>query len=121
MQQAMKTLMGQINPQNSPFDNSGFPSSSPLPFPMPPGSVPTTAPSPPASQPAGMMDIPATKVEAVQTTEVKAQWKHEQGEDETRKVETTAKKEQKNYGIEGPLTFLKHVLFLYYVNFTVHA
>ncbi|KAF5737813.1 protein TIC 40 chloroplastic-like isoform X2 [Tripterygium wilfordii] len=92
MQQAMKTLMGQINPQNSPFDSAGFPSSSPFPF-----AMPTTSPSPPASQPALMMDIPATKVEAVPTIEVKEERKDEQGKDETRKVESAAKKEQKNY------------------------
>ncbi|KAF5747467.1 protein TIC 40 chloroplastic [Tripterygium wilfordii] len=98
MQQAMKTMMGQMNTQNSPFNNAGFPSSSPFPFPMPPGSVPTTSPSPPASQPAITMDISATKVEPVPTTEVKEERKDEQGKDETRKDQTAAKKEQKNYG-----------------------
>lgn len=67
MQQAFKTLMGQMDPQNKGFSNAAFSPGSPFPFPMPPSSGPATSPSPAASQPVVTVDVPATKVEASAT------------------------------------------------------
>lgn len=75
MQQAFKTMMGQMNTQNNPFDSGAFSPGSPFPFPMPmpPGpatpanstSTQSQAASPrTASQSTVTVDIPATKVEA---------------------------------------------------------
>ncbi|XP_024972425.1 protein TIC 40, chloroplastic [Cynara cardunculus var. scolymus] len=82
MQQAFKTMMGQMDSQNNQFTNAGFSPGSPFPFPTPvaPGS---TAPSPgspfpfpappspsstassgPASQRTVTVDVPRTKPEA---------------------------------------------------------
>ncbi|PWA59279.1 Concanavalin A-like lectin/glucanase, subgroup [Artemisia annua] len=51
MQQAFKTMMGQMDTQNNQFGNAGFSPGSPFPFPTPatPGSSPF--PFPPPSQP----------------------------------------------------------------------
>ncbi|KAK7290307.1 hypothetical protein RIF29_04626 [Crotalaria pallida] len=88
MQQALKTMMGQMNPQSSPFDNAAFSGGSPFPFPMPPPSAsgpgasasspstqyrPPSAPS--ASQSSVTVDVPATKVEAAPDTNVKDEGK----------------------------------------------
>ncbi|XVE72234.1 hypothetical protein DITRI_Ditri11bG0023000 [Diplodiscus trichospermus] len=64
MQQAFKTMMGQMNTQNNQFSNAAFPSGSPFPFPVPPSPGPATSPSPSSSQPAVTVDVSATKVEA---------------------------------------------------------
>ncbi|XP_058787872.1 protein TIC 40, chloroplastic [Vicia villosa] len=75
MQQAFKTMMGQMNTQNNPFDSSTFSSGSPFPFPMPPASGPATpagfagnqsqaTSARTASQSTVTVDIPETKVEA---------------------------------------------------------
>ncbi|XP_021296264.1 protein TIC 40, chloroplastic [Herrania umbratica] len=76
MQQAFKTMMGQMNTQNNQFSNVAFPSGSPFPFPAPPSPGPVTSPSP-SSQPAVTVDVPATKVEAAPAatpaTEVKSE------------------------------------------------
>ncbi|XP_022728171.1 protein TIC 40, chloroplastic-like [Durio zibethinus] len=77
MQQAFKTMMGQMNTQNNQFGNAAFPSGSPFPFPVPPSPGPATPPSPSSSQAAVTVDVPATKVEAAPatdpTTEVKSE------------------------------------------------
>lgn len=70
MQQAFKTLMGQMDSQNNQFNNASFSPGSPFPFPTPPISGPTTSPSPVASREA-TVDVPVTKVEAPPTIEVK--------------------------------------------------
>lgn len=79
MQQAFKTMMGQMDTQNNQFTNAGFSPGSPFPFPTPtaPGSsagspfpfpAPTsqgsTASSGPASQRTVTVDVPPTKTEA---------------------------------------------------------
>ncbi|KAJ7964359.1 protein TIC 40, chloroplastic [Quillaja saponaria] len=84
MQQAFKTMMGQMSSQNNQFNNAGFSPGSPFPFPIPSPSGPAqhaTATSPGASQSAVTVDIPATKVEAAPATDAK--------------VETEVKKEPK--------------------------
>ncbi|XP_007032983.2 PREDICTED: protein TIC 40, chloroplastic [Theobroma cacao] len=67
MQQAFKTMMGQMNTQNNQFSNAAFPLGSPFPFPAPPSPGPVTYPSP-SSQTAVTVDVPATKVEAAPAT-----------------------------------------------------
>ncbi|KAL5982912.1 hypothetical protein ACLOJK_016991 [Asimina triloba] len=78
MQQAFKTLMGQMSPQNSQVGNTAFSPGSPFPFPPPPTSSPTPPfpfPSPssqtPVSKPVVTVDVTATKVEATPATEVR--------------------------------------------------
>ncbi|OIW14118.1 hypothetical protein TanjilG_21258 [Lupinus angustifolius] len=84
MQQAFKTMMGQMNPQSNPFDSAAFSGGSPFPFPMPSPSVsgpaaPTSfagtqyqAPSAStASRSSVTVDLSATKVEAAPATNVK--------------------------------------------------
>ncbi|KAL4559670.1 hypothetical protein LXL04_031813 [Taraxacum kok-saghyz] len=82
MQQAFKTMMGQMDSQNNQFtnSNSGFSPGSPFPFPPPqmPGSTATSSPFPfptpppppstatsgPASQRTVTVDMPPTKTES---------------------------------------------------------
>ncbi|CAK8566158.1 unnamed protein product [Lathyrus sativus] len=75
MQQAFKTMMGQMNTQNNPYDSGAFSPGSPFPFPVPSASGPATpagfagnqsqaTPARTASQSTVTVDIPATKVEA---------------------------------------------------------
>ncbi|KAK9989147.1 hypothetical protein SO802_029386 [Lithocarpus litseifolius] len=64
MQQAFKTLMGQMDTQNNQFNNAAFPSGSSFPFPMPSAPAPSTSPAPAASQPVVTVDVPATNVQA---------------------------------------------------------
>lgn len=71
MQQAFKTMMGQMNPQNNQFNDAAFSSGSPFPFSMPPMPAPSTSPPPVTSQSAVTVDVPATNVEAAPTTVVK--------------------------------------------------
>ncbi|TKY47309.1 TIC 40 [Spatholobus suberectus] len=84
MQQAFKTMMGQMNSQQNPFDSAAFSPGSPFPFPFPmpsaagptaPASSATTQSRAPsastASQSTVTVDIPATKVEPAPTTNVK--------------------------------------------------
>ncbi|KAL3353850.1 hypothetical protein AABB24_018495 [Solanum stoloniferum] len=87
MQQALKTMMGQMNGQNSQFSNNAFSpgpgSPFPFPFPPPPVSGPASSSPPPptastsstpsasfASQPV-TVDVSATKVEEPPTVNVK--------------------------------------------------
>ncbi|KAL5715764.1 hypothetical protein ACHQM5_017540 [Ranunculus cassubicifolius] len=68
MQQAFKTMMGQMSSDKSPFNNNAFsntafPPGSPFSFPAPSTSSPATSPSPVASQPVVTVDVPATKVD----------------------------------------------------------
>ncbi|XP_074372100.1 protein TIC 40, chloroplastic isoform X2 [Apium graveolens] len=70
MQQAFKTMMGQMDTQNNQFSNqfnSPFTTGSNFPFPVPPPSSPATSPSPVASRNA-TVDVPVTEVEAPPTT-----------------------------------------------------
>ncbi|KAF3447568.1 hypothetical protein FNV43_RR12755 [Rhamnella rubrinervis] len=71
MQQAFKTLMGQMNSQNNQFNNAAFSPGSPFPFSSASASGPTTSPYPTTSQPSVTVDVPAMKVEAAPTTDVK--------------------------------------------------
>lgn len=75
MQQAFKSMMGQMNTQNNPFDSGAFSSGPPFPFPMPSASGPATpagfagnqsqaTSTRSTSQSTVTVDIPATKVEA---------------------------------------------------------
>lgn len=80
MQQAFKTMMGQMDSQNNQFTNAGFSPGSPFPFPTPPaqGSPPgspfpfPTNPPPgsaassvgPASRRTVTVDVPPTKTES---------------------------------------------------------
>ncbi|XP_027334831.1 protein TIC 40, chloroplastic isoform X2 [Abrus precatorius] len=76
MQQAFKTMMGQMSSQNNQFDSAAFSPGSPFPFSMPSASGPSTAaesraPSAPsAAQSTVTVDVPAAKVEAGPTTNV---------------------------------------------------
>ncbi|KAI8526565.1 hypothetical protein RHMOL_Rhmol12G0006500 [Rhododendron molle] len=84
MQQAYKTLTGQMR-QNNPFNNALFSSGSPSPWPTPsasgpatsppfptaPASTPATSTSPATSQSTVTVDVTATDVEAPPATDVK--------------------------------------------------
>ncbi|XVF20592.1 hypothetical protein REPUB_Repub12eG0013700 [Reevesia pubescens] len=83
MQQAFKTMMGQMNTQNNQFGNTAFPPGSPFPFPAPPSPGPATARFPSSSQPAVTVDIPATKVEAAPVTDPSTEVKSVKNETET--------------------------------------
>uniref|UniRef100_A0A7N0U740 Protein TIC 40, chloroplastic n=1 Tax=Kalanchoe fedtschenkoi TaxID=63787 RepID=A0A7N0U740_KALFE len=88
MQQAFKTMMGQMDPQNKQFGQTPFPAGSPFPFPPPQVSPPPpVSPStgtyrPAASQPAVTLDVSATKVEVAPPADVT---------DETEEVKETSK------------------------------
>jgi hypothetical protein len=82
IEQASKTLMGQMNTQNNPFASGSFSPGSPFPFPMPSPSGPAAPASSAgnqsqatsartASQSTVTVDIPATKVEAGPAINVK--------------------------------------------------
>lgn len=62
--------MGQMNTQNNQFNNAAFSPGSPFPFPAS-ASGPTSSSYPATSQPSVTVDVPATKVEAAPTTDVK--------------------------------------------------
>ncbi|CAL9006134.1 unnamed protein product [Prunus brigantina] len=63
MQQAFKTLMGQMNTQDGQFNNAAFPPGSPFPFPSAPASGPFASPFPATSQ-HSTVDVSATRVDA---------------------------------------------------------
>lgn len=66
MQQAFKTMMSQMNSQNSPMNNPTL-----SPFTMPPTFGAGMAVSPSVSEPAASIDVSATKVEDQPVTNVK--------------------------------------------------
>lgn len=68
MQQAFKTMMSQMNSQNSPMSN---PSLSGSPFPIPPTFGTGTTVSPSVSESAASIDVTATKVEDEPVTNAK--------------------------------------------------
>uniref|UniRef100_A0A0A0KR61 Uncharacterized protein n=1 Tax=Cucumis sativus TaxID=3659 RepID=A0A0A0KR61_CUCSA len=70
MQQAFKTMMSQMNSQNSPMSNPTLSSGSP--FPIPPTFATGTTISPSVSEPAVSIDVTATKVEEEPVTNVKS-------------------------------------------------
>ncbi|MCD9637535.1 Protein TIC 40, chloroplastic [Datura stramonium] len=91
MQQAFKTMMGQMNSQNSQFSNTAFSPGSPFPFPPPPLSGPASSSPPPptastlstpsasfAPQPV-TVDVSATKVEEPPAVNVKNDTEAEKG------------------------------------------
>ncbi|PRQ56621.1 putative Heat shock chaperonin-binding protein [Rosa chinensis] len=61
MQQAFKTVMGQMNSQNDQFSNAAFSPGSPFPFPAAPGS-PSASPFSASAQPS-FTDVSATRVD----------------------------------------------------------
>lgn len=77
MQQAFKTMMGQMNSQNNQFGNAAFSPGSPFPFSTPSAAGPTATAQPQApstssrSQSTITVDVPATKVEATRTADIK--------------------------------------------------
>ncbi|XP_043722452.1 protein TIC 40, chloroplastic-like [Telopea speciosissima] len=83
MQQAFKTLMGQMSTENKQFNDTAFSLGSQFPFPSSTASAPAESPSPVPSRAAVTVDVPATEVSAAQDTEVK--------------VDPEIKKEPKNY------------------------
>lgn len=93
MQQAMKTLMGQMgqmDSQNNQFGNAAFSPGSPFPFPPPPppqaSSSPATSPPPYAAQRTVTVDVPSTNVESPPSSDVKEK--------------TELKEEPKKYGMK---------------------
>lgn len=85
MQQAFKTLMGQMNTQNNPFNNNASAFSPPFPFPPPPppsstGYSPPPPPQAAAPKPAVTVDVSASRVETAplaDTTKYESQEKKE--------------------------------------------
>lgn len=71
MQQAFKSMMGQMDPQKGPFGQAPFPAGSPFPFPPPPVSPPAGTYRPTASQSSVTVDVAATKVEVAPPADVK--------------------------------------------------
>ncbi|KAK3021517.1 hypothetical protein RJ639_046973 [Escallonia herrerae] len=72
MQQAFKTLMGQMDSQNNQFSNASFSRSPPFPFPTPQAAGPASSASPAASDRTVTVDVAATNVKAEPNTDVKA-------------------------------------------------
>ncbi|CAK9311534.1 unnamed protein product [Citrullus colocynthis] len=70
MQQAFKTMMSQMNSQNSPMSNPTLSSGSP--FPIPPTFATGSTVSPSVSEPAVSIDVTATKVEDEPVSNVKS-------------------------------------------------
>ncbi|KAL4184004.1 hypothetical protein AMTRI_Chr11g157860 [Amborella trichopoda] len=73
MQQAFKTMMGQMSSNNSQFSGAGFPPGPPFPFPpTSPSGTPAASPTPFASKSAVTVDVTASDVApASSTVEVK--------------------------------------------------
>ncbi|KAJ4912182.1 hypothetical protein Rs2_06803 [Raphanus sativus] len=107
MQTAMKTMMNQMNTQNSQFNNPGFPSGpgsgSPFPFPFPPQTSPTPSPFQSQSQSSSAtVDVTATKVDTPPSTKPQPAPVKNIEVDKPSVVleENKAKKEEKNYAFE---------------------
>lgn len=101
MQTAMKTMMNQMNTQNSQFNNSGFQAGSPFPFPFSPQTSPTSSPFQSQSQSSGAtVDVTATKVDRPPSTKPQPMPAKDIEVDKPSVVleENKAKKEEKNYG-----------------------
>jgi len=104
MQTAMKTMMNQMNTQNSQFNNPGFPtgagagSGSPFPFPFPPQTSPTSSPFQSQSQSSSAtVDVTATKVDTPPSTKPQPP-ALEVDKPSVVLEENKPKKEEKNYG-----------------------
>ena len=122
MQTAMKTMMNQMNTQNSQFNNPGFPtgagagSGSPFPFPFPPQTSPTSSPFQSQSQSSGAtVDVTATKVDRPpvskpQTTPTPPTKNIEVDKPSVVLEENKAKKEAKNYGRFLPVSEINLLL-----------
>ncbi|KAH1129492.1 hypothetical protein J1N35_000870 [Gossypium stocksii] len=82
MQQAFKTMMGQMNTQNNQFGHTVFPSGSPFPFPAPPSAGPGI-PRSPSSQRADIVDAPVRQVEAASVPDPATEVKSMKNETET--------------------------------------
>uniref|UniRef100_M4E474 STI1 domain-containing protein n=1 Tax=Brassica campestris TaxID=3711 RepID=M4E474_BRACM len=107
MQTAMKTMMNQMNTQNSQFNNPGFPtgpgSGSPFPFPFPPQTTPTPSPFQSQSQSSSAtVDVTATKVDTPPSTKPQPTPVKNIEVDKPSVVleENKPKKEEKNYAFE---------------------
>ncbi|CAI9114817.1 OLC1v1015627C4 [Oldenlandia corymbosa var. corymbosa] len=70
MQQAFKTMMGQMSTQNNQFSNAAFSPNSPFPFATTPSAT-TPASPPPTSTQSATVDVAATKVEEPPATDIK--------------------------------------------------
>ncbi|PPS02252.1 hypothetical protein GOBAR_AA18412 [Gossypium barbadense] len=82
MQQAFKTMTGQMNTQNNQFGNTVFPLGSPFPFPAPPSAGPDI-PRSPSSQCTDTVDAPVRQVEAASVTDPATEVKSVKNETET--------------------------------------
>ncbi|CAF2136264.1 unnamed protein product, partial [Brassica napus] len=107
MQTAMKTMMNQMNTQNSQFNNPGFPtgpgSGSPFPFPFPPQTTPTPSPFQSQSQSSSAtVDVTATQVDTPPSTKPQPTPVKNIEVDKPSVVleENKPKKEEKNYAFE---------------------
>lgn len=73
MQQAFKTLMGQMSSENNQFSNAAFSPGSPFPFPTSSASASSASSPPPLTpQPVVTVDVSATKVESPPATKSEA-------------------------------------------------
>ncbi|CAH8317216.1 unnamed protein product [Eruca vesicaria subsp. sativa] len=109
MQTAMKTMMNQMNTQNSQFNSPGFPtgpgsgSGSPFPFPFPPQTSPTSSPFQSQSQSSrSTVDVTATNVATPPSTKPQPTPTKNIEVDKPSVVleDNKAKKEEKSYAFE---------------------
>ncbi|XP_045820155.1 protein TIC 40, chloroplastic [Trifolium pratense] len=73
MQQAFKTMMGQMNTQNNPFDSSAFSPGSPFPFPMPSPPGPAAPASSAGNQSQATSARPASQYTVTVDTKTKVE------------------------------------------------
>ncbi|PNX74606.1 translocon Tic40 [Trifolium pratense] len=73
MQQAFKTMMGQMNTQNNPFDSSTFSPGSPFPFPMPSPPGPAAPASSAGNQSQATSARPASQYTVTVDTKTKVE------------------------------------------------
>ncbi|XP_010453825.1 PREDICTED: protein TIC 40, chloroplastic [Camelina sativa] len=103
MQTAMKTMMNQMNTQNSQFNNPGFPSGSAFPFPFPPQPTPSSSPFQSQSPSSGAtVDVMPSKVNTPPSTKPQPTPTKDIEVDKPSVVleESKVKKEEKNYAFE---------------------
>lgn len=124
MQTAMKTMMNQMNTQNSQFNNPGFPtgpgSGSPFPFPFPPQTTPTPSPFQSQSQSSSAtVDVTATKVDTPPSTKPQPTPVKNIEVDKPSVVleENKPKKEEKNYGSLLLYPLILGFLFSHFLSF----